>query len=275
MTKEVGAVVNSLMYFLLIAMLSGCGASDDIRCSETEDGHSRYCTCAKGLEGTCVVCKAIAEMSYPDRARTVPEHLAIVERIMPIVVEMAMAYSNQDFNAVSDAWDAAKSDAYLLPWNYLGQAMRPINQSLRESFLNASALREFDTPEAFWKYLSFNIKVVSLKGEFRMEYKPMSDIMAGVEWEVLVTLQKYSEKYSRLGQKEYLEIANKALEDWKNRIDSPNGYTYQWMKHELKIKTIAVSVGRSTREKVVRMVRMGANGLISSGHTPKWLEEFK
>ena len=153
------------------------------------------------------------------------------------------------------------------------ELQRPFLTEFHDRFVFATELQEFDSVQAFERYMTINFLVAKFYGELFKRRGGSSNLLP-LEFGPLALLTQYKARFHSEGRGEFEQAADRFLDQLKRSIDSEDGLTrwYMWMQVDLQWPN--VDEQGWTAKDVGDFAKNYAGALIKLGHTPKWLHEF-
>ena len=128
-----------------------------------------------------------------------------------------------------------------LEWDTRPIVEKPLLDSFHDEFLFAKKLSDFDSPEQFAKFIKTNTEVALFFGDVYVRQKCFSHA-SHAEITTFLRLRQYEEKFAKEGKGELRDIAAKGLEFWTAFIESPRGFTRQYIHWEVRTSTECAAI---------------------------------
>ena len=200
------------------------------------------------------------------------------ERITDIFRDIAQAYTNRDIMAMRIAMLKVPSINDHLEWDVRTDVRKPLYEPFHDEFLFVKKLSDFDSPEQFAKFIKANTEMALFFGDVYARQKCF-DYASHAEITTFLRLRQYEEKFAKEGKDELRDIAAKELEFWTAFIESPRGFTRQYVHWDVRTSTECAAIiwpkHALTRDKAMEQARkLAETTLKPTGLTPAWLSEF-
>ena len=152
----------------------------------------------------------------------------------------------------------------------------PLRSSFNDRFLWNQRILDFEESSEFQRYAEANLLVAKFLGNMVIRRgEGANGVLMVYDRNVLRQLKRYRDNFERGNRKNFVAVADRLIDDWIEQIDSEFGFTRWFMWHDLDNNWDHVVEGSMTRAKLLERTRSWARGLIKSGHTPKWIDEFR
>ena len=150
----------------------------------------------------------------------------------------------------------------------------PFDRPFRTEFLMRHKVRDFKSVADFVSFIEPNLEVARFLGKVEVERGSYSGFLLQIDRKVLERLHQYQKKFALMGRSDLAEKAGRFIEEWQKQIEARDGFTRSYMWHQAKLQLCGVLTGKMTESEMMGIVRGFADGLISAGYVPKWLDEF-
>lgn len=150
----------------------------------------------------------------------------------------------------------------------------PFCKLFRANFLTGQELQKFDAVGDFEAFAGVNVEMARFLGRLEVERGAHSGFLMQIDRNTLKRLRQYRAQFMRDGKAELAERAGRYIDEWLEQIEAEDGFTRSYMWDQARLQLACVYEGGMTEEQLLKYVRGRANGLISNGYTPKWLDEF-
>lgn len=152
---------------------------------------------------------------------------------------------------------------------------RPLQSLFNERFLWCQKVLDFQECSGFERYGETNLLVAKFLGNMVIRRgEGANGVLMVYDRNVLRQLKCYRDKFEHENRKDFVDVADRLIEDWIDQIDSEFGFTRWFMWHDLDNNWDHVVEGSMTRANLLECSKRWADDLIEAGHTPKWLDEF-
>ena len=220
--------------------------------------------------------------SCPDVDRTVRYHpplrkpISIAEsnEVAKVFASLLAAYTNGQCVALKTSLDMVPDVVTNMPDQDFAVAVHPLRSALKDSFMFAEKLREFDSLPDFDEYMRINLYLIRFLGDAYVRRGGECGLLYVYDSQTLGQLMRYRDMFHERGLLECEHAAEMYIAEWKDQIESENGFTRRYMWFQVDLQWPLYSERRMTLDGLSRYVKSYAAGLIRLGYTPKWLSEF-
>ena len=233
-------------------------------------------------------CHALAQdnvsvyYSCPDGDRVVRYHppvrtaisAAESNEIERVFAGLLAAYTNGQREAVRMYLDMVPGVVTNMPDQDFAVAVHPLRSAIRNGFMSAEKLREFDSLSDFEQYARINLDLIRFLGDVYVRRGGDCGLLYVYDSKTLGQLMCYRDMFHERGQLECEHAAETYIAEWKNQIESEDGFTRRYMWSQVDLQWPLYNEGRMALEGLSRYVKSYAAGLIRLGYTPNWLSEF-
>jgi len=160
----------------------------------------------------------------------------------------------------------------------MGNAEKTLKRVSHDEFLWTEEIRAFASRDEFARYLDIQYDLLMFLGELDIERRNFETVSAP-ECLAYKKICAYCEHFHSSSDRDWCGVAEEYRTRLISHIESSSGFTRQSAVYQMRLNTEyaeALSPGKGlSREKALKLGRMIAEGLVRSGYTPKWLDEFK
>ena len=153
------------------------------------------------------------------------------------------------------------------------ELIRPFLCSLDDGFLSPREMRDFEDTEEFTEFMRLNVEAARFLGDLNLRRGAYSGSLIRLDKCVLRRLVQYRDRFRRENRRDMEARAEEFIAEWEALIESPGGYTRNYMRMQLALQHGHIDEGSGTQEQLIQFARQFATGLIKAGYTPKWLDE--
>ncbi len=148
-----------------------------------------------------------------------------------------------------------------------------------ETVSKNAPLSDFSSAEGFEARIRTDFAAIRLYGAIIQRRKDYNQFFHWIEAKELKRLRRYREKFVREGNDSCAKTADRMIDEWIDRIESPQGFTYVMALYYLECGRIWVPSPSEewppNWEKIrQRAVRQGVEPLVTIGYKPKWMDEL-
>lgn len=221
-------------------------------------------------------------VSYGD-LRTFRYHSPVRRNLTPVesnavrvaYLRITDAYTNGTVGELRQRIEEMPSVVTNMQDRLYAELERPFHSLFNERFLWSQKVLDFQDCSSFERFGETNLLVAKFLGNMVMRRgEGANGILMVYDRNVLCQLKSYRDKFEHENRKDFVDVADRLIEDWIDQIDSEFGFTRWFMWHDLDNNWDHVAEGSMTRANLLECIRRWADGLIKAGHTPKWLDEF-
>ena len=141
---------------------------------------------------------------------------------------------------------------------------------VRDRFLFLKEPLEFNNVADFKTYLDGSLLATEVLGDIDLLRRDYS-MIARLDTQVVRQLRRYKAKLDGEQRAEMSRFADRCLESWCERIDSPGGYTHRHMIFQISLQLAGKTNWRW--EDLLGAVRHDADALVAAGYKPRWLDD--
>lgn len=188
--------------------------------------------------------------------------------------DIATAYVNGDSMSMKKHMESMPDVVTNITDELFLALSKPVRGILKDGILNLRHPRDFSSVVEFDSYVRNSIDLAVFWADSYVRRGDFGGPVVYLDTSVLSQLLYYKEKFHNEGQIELEKCADGYIHQWKNQIDSENGFTRQYMLFQVDLQWSTYKVGVRSLEQLSEFVKENAKGLIRLGHTPKWLSEF-
>ncbi len=153
------------------------------------------------------------------------------------------------------------------------EIVRPFLRSLDDEFLSPHGMKNFSSAEEFAESMRLNIEAVRFLGDLALRRGAYSGSLIWLDKSVLRRLMQYRDRFRRENRSDMEARAEEFIAEWETLIESPGGFTRNYMRMQIALQHRHIEEGGWTHEMLFHSVRQFAIGLLKSGYKPKWLDE--
>ena len=149
----------------------------------------------------------------------------------------------------------------------------PFARSFDDGFLLHHKMRDFDSVEEYAEFMRLNIEMARFLGDLDLRRGAYSGMLILLDKCVLRRLMQYRDRFRRENRSDMEARAEEFIAEWETLIESPGGFTRNYMRMQIALQHRHIEEGGWTHEMLFHSVRQFAIGLLKSGYKPKWLDE--
>ena len=243
--------------------------------------HQRRCAVLRGAmsdrKGFVVTNEPPSMLARPSRT---PVDVGNKEGLKAIFDSVVVAYSNLQGDVMRELEaELPEKVEHLTDMDYQ-YAERTFFRLLYDEIVSANApLRSFSSAKEFEARVWTDFAAIRLYGAIIKKRKDYNQFFHWIEAKELKRLRGYREKFASEGNAACADAADKSIQNWIDRIESPQGFTYTMALYYLERGRMLVP---SPSEELApdwerirqRAVAQGAEPLVAIGYMPKWLNEL-
>ena len=188
-------------------------------------------------------------------------------------LRVAEAYTNGNLSALRRRMAEVPSLATNVADSVYIALTMPFYRPFDDEFLLHHEMKDFQSVGAFAEYMRLNIELARFFGDLALQRGAYSGMLILLDKCVLRRLVQYRDRFRRENRGDMEARAEEFIAEWEALIESPGGFTRNYMRMQSSLQHILVDEGSWTHEKLVWFVRQFATGLINAGYKPKWLDE--
>lgn len=190
---------------------------------------------------------------------------------------LADAYLGGDLDAFRKESRQMPNCVTNLPPELLGQLERPLSRLMYERFLLADDSLDSASEADLAAYLELNLSTVRFLGELLLKRGDgLSDQLPYFERRTLIRLNRLAQNMERTARVGAHACVVRFRDQWISQIDSPTGFTRQYVLSQIDLQWPHISGAGWTAERRYSVIKEGIVApLMREGHTPAWLDELR
>ena len=192
------------------------------------------------------------------------------QEIKSIFDMMADAYDKGRTNALNELITQMPECVLYVPNSIFFDLRGDYMQRVRSQFLFRDEPLDFNDPKDLKAFMDCNLHSIEILGDFDLRRRDYS-LAPWLDAQVVRQLGRFKAQFEEAKRHEMAEYVDQRLKEWCEKIDSPDGYLHRYMIFQVSLQLLGELDWRW--EELLGCIHHKADGLVSAGYRPKWLDE--
>ena len=192
------------------------------------------------------------------------------QEIKSLFDRMAVAYEKGLTNELGELVAKMPECALTVPNSIFYELCGNYVQCVRDRFLFWNGPFDFNDLEDLKSFMDCNLLSIEILGDLDLRRRDYS-LASWLDAQVVRQLVRFKAQFEEAKRHEMAAHVDQRLKAWCEKIDSPDGYLHRYMIYQVSLQLLAELDWRW--EELLGSIHHKADGLVSAGYRPKWLDE--